>query len=376
MRPPTQYACLGSACEDTNAFGTASPVLIAVGAGLLIGFAQLTKRHGVENATKASELAFAAITLVVYSTGTAIPALVLFLRMDPLKRHAISSDHSWLRNLPIIVAGGLMSGMAAMLTIYSYAIRKRQMSCMIALITGGVCNVGSTVVTVVAFQERPTLMQWLSMFLMMIGTVAIDFFRYPSRDADAGSTAQSAGIEDQEKAAPLSETAFNSWGSASIKYAFLAGMSYSLANMSRVYGTSHAPAGGQASKSDLVICTGFVMEVISDLPPLAAFAWLYFARGSELKASAVLGTSRALRIIVGGVIVQCGCLAGTYALSLAGENTKALTLLMEAGVASFAGPMYIAIAYKEKPGCLQLLGALLIIAAVILAEFPSRLDLH
>lgn len=376
MRPLNVYTCLGSTCQDIGALGTTSPVLIAVVAGLLTGFAQLTKRHGVENATKANDVAFAAITLVVYSVGTAIPALALFLHMDPLKRHAILADPTWQHNLPVVVAGGLLGGTAAMLTIYSYAIRKRQMSCMIALVTGGVCNVGSTVVTLVAFQEKPTLLQWLSILLMILGTVAIDFFRYSGSDADAGCTAQTAGILDQEKAAPPPETTSQSWASASIKCAFLAGMSYSIGNMTRVYGTRQAPVAGLGSRSDLVICTGFVMEVVSDIPPLAAFAWLYWARGSELKAPAGLGTSRTLRIIVGGLLVQCGCMCGNYALALAGENTKALTLLVEAGVASFAGPMYIAIAYQEKPSCLQLFGALLIMTAVLLAEFPSRLKLH
>lgn len=272
-----------------------------------------------------------------------------------------------------------MLGTGAMLTIYSYAIRKHQMSCLIAMVTGGVCNVGSTIVTLLVFQERPTLLQWLSISLMICGTLAIDFFRSKATDADAdadaGCAALNAGcFEDQEKAAPTPETTSSSWASASIKFAGLAGLSYSIGNTARAYGTHRSPDAG--SKSDLVICTGFVMEMVSDLPPLAAFAWLSWVRGSELKGSSGLGTSRVIRIIVGGLIVQCGCFLGTYALASAGENTKALTLLVEAGVASFAGPMYIAIAYKETPNYLQLLGALLIFTAIMLAEVPARLKLR
>jgi len=378
MRPNT-YSCLGSACQDPTALGTTSPVLIAAAAGLLLGFAQLTKRHGVENAVKANELTYAAITLVVYSAGTALPAFVFFTSMDPARRHKVLTDPDWQHRLPITVVGGLMLGTGAMLTIYSYAIRKHQMSCMIALVTGGVTNVGSTIVTLLAFREQPTLLQWLSISLMIFGTISIDFFRSKATDAeaDAGCAALNTGcFEDQEKAAPTPETTSSSWASPSIKFAALAGMSYSIGNMARVVGTHRGPNAGLNSRSDLVICTGFVMEVVSDLPPLAAFAWLSWVRGSELKASASLGTPRAIRIIIGGLIVQCGCFLGTYALASAGENTKALTLLVEAGVQSFAGPMYIAIAYKETPSCLQLLGACLIMTAIMLAEVPTRLKMR
>eukprot|EP00930_Biecheleria_cincta_P042307 TRINITY_DN29109_c0_g1_i1.p1 TRINITY_DN29109_c0_g1~~TRINITY_DN29109_c0_g1_i1.p1 ORF type:complete len:388 (+),score=47.07 TRINITY_DN29109_c0_g1_i1:90-1253(+) len=385
---PSSYACLVSACQDLPTLGTASPVLIAVAAGLLAGVAQLTKRHGVENAVKANELAHAALTLVVYSCATAIPVSALFLSMDPARRHRVLTDPGWQHRLPVTALGGLMMGTGAMLTIYAHAIRNHQMSCLIALVTGGVANVGSTIATLLVFQERPTLLQWLSISLMILGTVAIDFFRSQSRarDEDAGvppaalvpgcSTLNTGCFEDQEKASPTPEITSTSWASLSIKLAAIAGMSYSFGNMSRVYGADKHLSAGLISKSDLVICSGFVMEVVSDLPPLFAFVWLSWNRGSEAKASADLGTSRSIRVIFGGLLVQCGCLLGTYALASAGENTKALTLLVEAGVASFAGPMYIAIAYKETPSCLQLLGAFLIFTAIMLAEVSARLKMH
>jgi len=372
---------------------------LAACGGILWGFGILGKRLGVHGAREHDKEIRATYTIFVYTLTTMIAPTIDFVRLAVVESELLRetfSNHDWNVRIPGVIACGVISGLGGLLGTIAFAWSAGANSALLSVVENGMYTLSAAILIAVLFQEHPGILQYVAGIMIMAGITLASVTPSPveveaegeddSNDSipsgphgpgavkkgDYGSSMSASSEAYGLESATDSEVEVTGFIEATTPtprlrksaaaMAVLAGVCWGFGPLGKKYGVAGAPQGKKHAWS---ICCYLIYISSTPIVAIGKLAWTPSEQRKE-----VLREKRFLMMLAAtmicGVLSGLGGLVSTMAFAYADQHS-ALVSMIENGVFTVSGAIFIMAFFKETLTMRQSVSAMLVAAGLVIS---------